>query len=124
MDSISITELAALIARAAAGEAGKSAWDGLLAVARRAFGRGHATAIDAAKAGDRGAAVEVAGALVQLSTADAELAQTLRQWMAESGENARSGVSNVISGHARVHGNVVQARDIGSVHFGNGDTVR
>lgn len=88
--------------------------------------RGHSVAAEKAKTGDQAAALDLAGDLVQQSAADAELARMVRHWITEATDavagGAGSTVTNVISGHARIHGDVVQARDIGSVRFGRDDT--
>jgi hypothetical protein len=114
MDPISAQALATLIAQAAAGEAGKSTWNGLLALARRAFGRSHPAraAIEQAAAGDHAAAERAAEQLVAQASADPAVAEALRAWMAEARTHAAE-VTNTISGEARIEGNVVQARDIG-----------
>lgn len=119
MDPISIDALSSLIVQAAAGEAGKSAWSGLLALARRAFGRSHSghDALERAATGDQGAAAHAAEQLVARSLADTAVAEALRAWMFETRAAAGS-VANTISGRAQIHGNVVQARDIGgSINF-------
>lgn len=119
MDPISVDALTALIVRAAAGEAGKNAWAGLLTLARRAFKRSHAAqgALEQAASGDREAAGQAAEHLVAQSRLDPAVAEALSAWVTD----ARSGASeviNTISGEARIQGNVVQARDIdGSITF-------
>jgi hypothetical protein len=118
VDPISVTELAAVIAQAAAGEAGKGAWDGLLGLVRRAFKRDRLTMTNRTMSGDESATVELAGDLVQQCTADPEFAAALRQWVMETGDAIGDGqVTNVIRGHARIHGNVVQAHDVGDIRF-------
>jgi len=119
MDPISVDALAALILQAAAGESGKSAWNGLLSLARRAFKRSHAAqgALEQAATGDQAAAAQAAEHLLAQSRLDPAVAAALRAWMTEAGAHAGD-VTNTISGQARIHGNVVQARDIeGSITF-------
>lgn len=113
MDPISVDALTALIVRAAAGEAGKSAWGGLLAIARRAFSRSHSAqgAIEQAETGDQAAAAEAAEHLVAQSSLQPEVAQALQAWMSEARAHAAA-VTNTVSGQARIEGNVVQARDV------------
>ncbi len=113
MDPLSVDALTALIVRAAAGEAGKGAWSGLLALARRAFKRSHSAqnALEQAATGDHTAAAQTAEHLIAQARLDPAVAEALRAWMTETLEHAGQ-VTNTISGEARIHGNVVQARDI------------
>lgn len=114
MDAISIDALTALIVQAAAGEAGKNAWNGLLALARRALGRSHCAhgALEQAENGDVGAAAQAAEQLVARARTDPAVAEALGAWMAQARANVAT-VTNVISGEAHIRGNVVQARDVG-----------
>lgn len=119
MDPISLDALTALIAQAAAGEAGKSTWAALLALARRAFRRSHGAhrALEQAATGDHQAAVQAAEQLVAQARLDPAVAEALRAWMTDAQAQAGA-VANIISGEARIHGNVVQARDInGPISF-------
>lgn len=121
MDPISLSALVALITKSAAGEAGKSAWEGLVGLARRAFGHGPQAeaALRGTEEGDRDAALDLAGRLVQSAAADPELDGLLRSWIARAREAPGTGnVTNNFGGNARVHGDVVQARDIGTVNLG------
>ena len=113
MDPLTVDGLTALIVQAASGEAGKGAWSGLLALARRAFKRSHSAqnALELAAAGDHAAAAQAAEHLVAQARVDPAVAEALRAWMAESLGGA--GQMTTISGEARIRGNVVQARDIG-----------
>ncbi len=119
MDPISVDALSALIVRAAAGEAGKSTWSGLLALARHAFKRSHSVqgALEQAAHGDREAATQAAESFVAQSRLDPTVAEALRAWITDARRQSGE-VVNTISGEARIHGNVVQARDIdGSITF-------
>ena len=113
MDPLSVDALTALVVRAAAGEAGKGAWSGLLALARRAFKRSHPAqnALEQAATGDHAAAARTAEHLVAQAQLDPAIAEALRAWMAETIEQSGQ-VTNTVSGEARIRGNVVQARDI------------
>lgn len=113
MDAISVDALTALIVQAAAGEAGKNTWAGLLALGRRAFKRSHAARgeLERAAAGDHQAATQAAEHLVAQSRLDPAVGEALRAWMSEALAQVGQ-VTNVVSGEARIRGNVVQARDI------------
>lgn len=120
MDPISMDALAALIARAAAGEAGKTTWAALVGLARHAFKRSHAAqqALEQAAAGDHQAATQAAEHLVAQARLDPAVAEALQAWMNEALARA-GGVTNSVSGEARIQGAVVQARDIhGPITFG------
>ena len=118
MDPISVSTLVGLITQSAAGEAGKSAWEGLAGLARRVFDRPNdgAAALERAKEGDQDSALDLAGLLVQRAAADPHFAGLLRIWMIQTHQAGASGsLTNAIGGNARIRGNVVQARDIGTV---------
>lgn len=121
MDSISLSTLITLITQSAAGEAGKSAWEGLIALTRRAFGHEQRAeaALQAAKAGGPAGALDLAGHLMQRATDDPELMRFLRTWMTEAKRfTATDGVTvNTISGDAHLR-DAVQARDVGTIHLG------
>ena len=123
MEPISLSALVALITQAAAGEAGKGAGDGLIALVRRAIGHGsHAqSALDRSREGDQSATLDLAGRLVQGAAADPEFDHLLRAWMAEvQRQSSSQAVLNGIGGNARIHGDVVQAGQIGTVNLGRG----
>jgi hypothetical protein len=92
----------------ASGEAGRQAWEGFVALARRAFGRP-----DAVVAREQPEAL--AGSVAEAAEHDPALAADLRTWLAQASqlEVHNHSVSNTISGNATIGGNVVQARDIG-----------
>ena len=121
MDPVSLSMLVGLITKSAAGEAGKSAWQTLVGMVRHAFGSREQTEIALRKASDADpdGALELAGYLVQAAAADPELGRMLRTWISEAESATHTGtVINAIGGSARIHGNVVQARDIDTVHLG------
>ncbi|WP_431955803.1 hypothetical protein [Nocardia lijiangensis] len=123
MDPISLSVLLALITHAAAGEAGKSAWNGLARLTRRAFGDEARAerALEQAQ-NDHDGAVDLAGHLMNSAADDPVLADLLRTWIGHTQQAAADeAVVNTISGQAQVHGHAVQARDIGSVHLGGRD---
>lgn len=119
MEPMSVDALTALVVRAAAGEVGKSAWSGLLALARRAFSRSHPAraALERAATGEHAAAADAAGHFAAQSRSDPQLAEALQAWAADVLAQAAA-VTNSISAQARIGGNVVQARDInGPISF-------
>ncbi|MFI9637155.1 hypothetical protein ACIHAX_31115 [Nocardia sp. NPDC051929] len=123
MDPISLSVLLALITQAAAGEAGKSAWNGLARLTRRAFGDEHRAdrALQRAQ-DDRDGAIDLAGHLMNGAAADPVLADLIRTWIDHTQQAAADeAVINTIGGQAQVHGHVVQARDIGNVQLGGRD---
>lgn len=71
----------ALVVQAAAGEAGKSAWSGLITLARWAFGRSHSAhgALERAEKGDGGAPSR--------ALADLAVAEALQAWVREARAN-------------------------------------
>jgi len=109
-----------------AAEAGKGTWAALVRLVRSAFPERAAVAEAAARlepgaAPDQGAVIDLSAELVALAKSDAGFESALREWLARAGQagSVEGGVTtNVIGGGATVHGNVVQARDIGSVSFG------
>ncbi|MGH3630595.1 MAG: hypothetical protein ACRDRL_24535 [Sciscionella sp.] len=119
MDPISLSTLVGLITQSAAGQAGKSAWDGLTELTRRAFRHGSSVevALQQAKAGGPESVLELAGHLVQGAAADPDLADLLRAWIAQVQQVSDGAVNNTISAGARAR-DVVQARDVGTIHFG------
>lgn len=119
MDPISISTLVTLITQSAAEEAGKSSWEGLGALARRAFRHGpHAdAALRAAKEAAPAGVLDLAGYILQEAAADPQLAGLLRAWIRQTQQTAATAgdVANTISGRAR---DVVQGRDINTINFG------
>ena len=131
MDPITAGILAATavpLASGVAGEAGKQAWGSLVAFVRHRFGRDSAP--DAATQAltdqpDETLHGEVLGrTLADEAARDEQMAAWLREWLATAAPLAGqqwspSTVSNAISGHAQVHGPVVQAHTIsGPITFG------
>jgi hypothetical protein len=130
MDPLTVSAVAAVVEKflgETAAEAGKSAWAGLVRLVRSALPDRPAVAQAAlqlapgsAAAPDRASVIDLSAELVSLARTDARFEAALREWL----DRARSlpvegGVTtNVISDGATVHGNVVQARDIGSISFG------
>ncbi len=133
MDPLTVSAVAAVLNRvlgATAAEAGKSAWSGLVRLVRSAFPDRAAVA----EAAERLTAGAVPGQavpnqnvvpdqnaeLVGLARGDAGFEGALREWLGRADSLSVDGgvTTNVISDGATVHGNVVQARDIGSISFG------
>lgn len=131
MDVDAALTLATTAASAAAGgaatAAGQSAWESLLALARRAgIGRRDGTPDDGAPAAVDPADDEqvrvLTGRLAERAGADAEFAALLCGWAehhAPTLRAERSEVHNSVSEGAHITGPVVQARDIhGDLNFG------
>lgn len=130
MDPITAAAVGAALAKVfdgAAGEVGAQAWTALSVLVRRTFGgrarsrpmRAVAELEDHPR--DPARVDELARALAAAAELDPEFAAGLRQWLADAGSADTAGtVTNVISGSAQLHGNVIQARDIhGSITFGD-----
>lgn len=134
MDPLTVSAVAAVLNRvlgSAAAEAGKSAWSGLVGLVRSKFPDRAAVAESAERlapgagpggngAPDQNAVIDLSAELVGLARGDAGFEGALREWLgrAESLSVDGGAVTNVISDGATVRGNVVQARDIGSISFG------
>lgn len=86
LDPISLGALVALITQSAAGEAGKSAWEGLGTLARRAFRHEQRAeaALQAVREGLPAAPLDLAGHLIQRAVGDPELMGLLHAWMSET----------------------------------------
>jgi Tfp pilus assembly protein PilV len=100
-------------ANAASQEAGKQAWQGLVALVRRARRQPDAEVEPAHTEA-------LAATLVTTAGHDTQFAADLRRWIEHVAQLAprSEDTSNSIAGDARVAGNVVQARDVqGSVTF-------
>lgn len=134
MDPLTASAVMAVLNKvlgSAAAEAGKSAWAGLVGLVRSAFPDRAAVAEAAERltpggapgqnaAPDQNAVLDLSSELVGLARSDAGFEGALREWLGRAGALAVDGgvTTNVISDGATVHGNVVQARDIGSISFG------
>ena len=134
MDPLTVSAVAAVLNRvlgSAAAEAGKSAWSGLVGLVRSAFPDRVAVAEAAERlapgaepqrptAPDQNAVIDLSAELVGLARGDAGFEGALREWLGRAGSVSVEGgvVTNVIGDGATVRGNVVQARDIGSISFG------
>ena len=135
-----LSSAAAEAGKSVVAEAGKSAWAGLVRLVRSTFPN-HAAVAEAAErltpgtgpdtapgqntvpdqpAPDQNAVIDLSAELVGLARSDAGFEGALREWLARTGSvSVEGGVNtNVISDGARVQGNVVQARDVGSISFG------
>ena len=133
MDLEAALTLATAAAGGAATAAGQSAWQSLLALARRATGRepaGQAAGVEPAGTADPvgsvdpedGEAVRVLiGRIAERARADEDFAGELRHWaethraviqLDRSHRSDDSQVHNTVSGNAKIEGTVVQARDI------------
>jgi hypothetical protein len=131
MDPLTVSAVAAVVNKflgEAAAEAGKSAWAGLVRLVRSAFPERAAVAAAAerlapggtAAAPDQDAVIDLSADLVALAKSDAGFEGALREWLDRARTLSVEGgvTTNVISDGATVHGNVVQARDIGTISFG------
>lgn len=134
MDSLTASAVAAVLNEvlgSAAAEAGRSAWAGLVKLVRSAFPN-RADVAEAAErltpgagsapnaAPDRNAVTDLSAELIGLARADAGFERALRGWLERPGSDSVEGgvVTNVIGDGASIRGNVVQARDVGSISFG------
>ncbi|WP_059009253.1 hypothetical protein [Streptomyces specialis] len=115
MDVASAVALVSVAAGSVATEAGRQAWESLVALTRRLAGRGEPDP------GDEAAVRELTVLVDQEARADGEFAAELVRW-AESHGGAlvrQRRVGNRVSGNAPVHGHVIQADTIqGGLHFG------
>ncbi|WP_326599601.1 hypothetical protein [Streptomyces sp. NBC_01803] len=115
MDVASAVALVSVAAGSAATEAGRQAWESLVALTRRLSGRGDPDP------GDEAAVRELTVRVDEEAGADGEFASELVRW-AEAHQGAlvrQTRVENVISGNATVHGPVIQTHTIhGGLHFG------
>lgn len=118
MEAALVAEVIAALLGGAAGEMGKSAWSSLTALVRRRFGAGgdDLAVLEGARAADT---ERVVGVLRRRAETDAEFAVELAAWAGETRDALRLSTTNVISGNATVHGNIVQTGHItGSITFG------
>lgn len=128
MDPLTVSAVAAVFNRVLGGtaaEAGKSAWAGLVRLVRSAFPDRAAVAeaaerLTAGAVPNQNAVIDLSAELVGLARGDAAFEGVLREWLERADPLPVDGgvTTNVISDGATVHGNVVQARDIGSISFG------
>jgi hypothetical protein len=128
MDPITASALTAVLLKVGEGvtsEAGKQLWEKFTGVVKGAFGRtapevSAARELEAGNA-DRGQVEALAQVLAAQSERDPELAEDLRAWIAEVEQRSPNGgdVTNIISGNAKVRGNVLQTRDVhGNINLG------
>ncbi|QNP69556.1 hypothetical protein IAG44_08925 [Streptomyces roseirectus] len=119
MDPVSVALLAAL-AGGVGGEAGREAWQGLVALVRRPFRRGESGDVSSGEAeldalaaapGDETRAHVLSTALAVRAALDAEFRRELEEWR-QRAERARDsgGTYNTISG-GTFHGMVIQSRN-------------
>lgn len=122
LDPLGIPAIAAAVSAlvaGTAGEAGKSAWENLVVLVRRTFGRGSTP--DRLVSGERGTGMveSLSRELASRAESDAAFADALRSWISNASPDPRGDVHNVIAGESYVEGNVVQTRDVyGSIIFG------
>jgi hypothetical protein len=129
MDPLTVSAVSGLIGKflgSTAAEAGKSTWAALVRLVRSALPERAAVAEAAAQlepgtAPDQSAVIDLSAELVAMARSDPQFESSLREWLtrAEQASSVEGGVTtNVISGGATVHGDVVQARDIsGGITF-------
>jgi hypothetical protein len=142
MDPLTVSAVVSVLNRvlgSAATQAGASAWAGLVKLVHSAFperagvaeavkelmpggGAGSAggSGDGAGTAVDQNAVIDLGSELVGLARSDTGFERALREWLGRAESLSVSGgvTTNVISDGAIVHGNVVQAQDIGSISFG------
>lgn len=113
-----VAEVITALLGGAAGEAGKSAWGSLVGLVRQRFGK-DSTEVAALESADASSAQRVIDLVVDRARADAGFDEALTTWAQQSQHLTQAWhVSNTISGDARVHGNSIQAGQIGSITFG------
>ncbi|WP_433259614.1 hypothetical protein ACQPYK_48615 (plasmid) [Streptosporangium sp. CA-135522] len=120
MDPTVLAGIISALVGGVAGEAGKSAWTSLTALARRRFG-GDSKEVAELEQASADNSHEIAGIFVDYAEADPEFKESLTSWVSETARIIRQShdVSNTISGEARVHGTVIQAGDVfGSINLG------
>ncbi|OEU88399.1 hypothetical protein DB35_19000 [Streptomyces abyssalis] len=126
MDTASASAIAAAVSGAASSvgtEAGRHAWESLLALCRRVGGRqpGDGIALPEDE-GDEEQVRVLTTRVIEESERDGDFAAGLESWAAQHGFPLRvdsGSVSNTISGDARVSGPVIQGRDFsGPITFG------
>ncbi len=134
MDPLTVSAVAGVLHQVLGGasaEAGKNAWAGLVKLVRSAFPERAAlaeaaeqltpgTASNSNTVPDQNAVIDLSAELVGLARTDAGFEGALREWLGRAGSLSVDGgaTTNVIRDGATVHGNVVQARDTGSISFG------
>ncbi|UCM87289.1 hypothetical protein [Streptomyces marincola] len=122
------TEAALALVSAAAGsvatEAGRHAWDSLLALARRVTGRAGADPVgpvDPVDPADETAVRELTGRIADRAASDEEFAAELRQWAQRHRGAVEVGgtrVQNTVADGAQVR-NLLQTGTVhGDIHFG------
>ncbi|WP_157249247.1 hypothetical protein [Nonomuraea typhae] len=115
MDAVLVTEVVAALLAGAAGEAGKSAWASLTALAKRRFG-GDEDAVAALESAEAADTQHVVTVLQQKAAEDAEFAGELSSWATQTRQTLHlTSTTNIIGGNATIHGNAIQAGHIGSI---------
>lgn len=125
MDTASAGAIAAAVSGAAGSvgtEAGRHAWESLLALCRRVGGRREDEEAAPADPADEEQVRVLTTRVIEESERDEAFARAVQSWAAEHGLllRADSGdVHNTVSGDARVSGPVIQGRDFsGPITFG------
>lgn len=127
MDSASADAIAAAISGAAGSvgtEAGRHAWESLLALCRRIGGRrgGDEVALPGPDPGDEEQVRVLTARVIEESERDEDFAAALHTWAERHGFPLGTGsgdVHNTVSGDARISGPVIQGRDFsGPISFG------
>jgi hypothetical protein len=123
MDPATAGVLAATVvplASGLAGEAGRQAWNSLVATVRARFGREVAPTAGEASI-DRADAEALAAELMHLAEQDAEFSEWLGTWIrSASSIGGNPTVTNTVGDRANVSGGLVQAHTVtGNVTFGS-----
>lgn len=129
MDGLALSALVSAVTKAAASEAGKNAWQGLMELCRRILGRSPDTENTLQKArADRDGATDLAAELYQVACRDPQVLQALRQWVATATEPTQGHTVNNVNhggtvglqaGHVS-GGSVVINRSNGPINTGSG----
>lgn len=130
MDPVSASAITAAVGAAASSagtEAGRHAWESLLALYRRAVGSRTGTGEEIALPDDPADEQQVrdlATRVIEETGRDEAFATDLESWAGEHGYTVRAErdtVHNTISGEARITGTVIQGRDFsGPINLGGG----
>ena len=120
VDGLALSALVSAVTKAAASEAGKSVWLGLVDLGRRLLGRTPATenALQNAREGNEGA-VDLAAQLFEAAIQDPHRQAAVREWMAEAAASEQGGTVVNFNNRGTVG---VQAGHIsgGTVYLGTG----
>lgn len=117
MDVALVTEVVAALLGGAAGEVGRNAWTSLTALAKRRFGSDEdsVAALESAETADTQRVVTI---LERKAAEHLEFAAELSAWAVQTRQAIQlTSTTNIIGENATIHGNAIQAGNIGSITF-------